>query len=90
MKSQKKSRFVNLAAQIAEQNDIVNSTMDSLLAKVAQDVNLESRSDYDQIKKTAELNPEISSTESQEELQRTVPKPKLAKPKVNQNFHVNN
>lgn len=54
MKSQKKCRFINLAEQLAEQNEIVCNTMESLLAQVALESDVESRSDFEEIKKTSD------------------------------------
>lgn len=66
-KRTKKSRFINLAEQLTLQNEIVGTTMDSLLGYVSIDENVEHRSDFEQIRKTVEqvneLNPAIDIVE---------------------------
>ena len=59
-KRTKKSRFINLAEQLTLQNEIVSTTMDSLLGYVSIDENVENRSDFDQIRKTVEQVNELT------------------------------
>lgn len=82
MKNKKKSRFINLAEQLNLQNEIVNSTMDSMLKFVAREEAFESRSDFEQIKKTAELNPSIGTIETGKI---DLPRPKMSQRKSVQN-----
>ncbi len=67
-RKQRKSRFINLAEHLTLQNEIVGSTMDSLLKFVSESDLIESRSDFQQIKRTArqneELNPCIGAVEN--------------------------
>ena len=68
MKRPKKCRFINLAEQLTRQNDVVSTTMDSMLKFVADSNSIESRSDFDEIRKTVEqmneLNPGIATQEN--------------------------
>lgn len=68
MKRKRKTRFINLAEQLSLQNDVVSSTMDSMLQFVSKEETVEERSDFTEIQKTAqqicEMNPEIDSNPS--------------------------
>ncbi len=77
MRQQKrKIQFINLAEQLAVQNNIVDQTMNSLLDFVSQSDNAPQRSDWDEIRKTAEQTAESISEPSVESPGR-VPRPKL-------------
>ena len=86
MKRKNKTRFFNLAEQLTLQNDIVNSTMDSMLQFVSNEETAEERSDFTEIQKTAkqicEMNPTIDSqpTESDDVVDtrraKSLPRPK--------------
>jgi hypothetical protein len=72
-------RFINLAEQLALQNDIVNSTMDSLLGYVASDSNVEQRSDWDEIQKTAIHMPDTDVNGQETDKTSAIPRPKLSR-----------
>ena len=82
-KKKKKTKFINLAEQLAIENDIVSSTVDSMIQFVSEKEDIEQRSDFQEIQKTAgdcELNPNL---DFQEKGTSSLPRPKM--PRVNQN-----
>lgn len=64
MRSNKKCRFINLAEQLASQNAVVSSTMDSLLVTVAAESGVQQRTDWAEIEKTAQSAKIIDRHES--------------------------
>ena len=89
MSQKQKSRFINLAAQLADQNESVGKTIDSLLAAVIQQHNAEDRSDWHEVKKTmdklTELKALAAPSKPDESAQNAaVPKPKLTRQHENQ------
>lgn len=74
-RKKRKSRFINLAEQLAVQNDIVNETMNSLLDFVSGDDDADQRSDWDEIQKTAGQ----PGTGTADASGRSIPRPKLTR-----------
>ena len=74
MRRKKRTQFINLAEQLALQNQIVDQTMDSLLDHVTQSPDAEQRSDWDEICKTAEQSD--PSTRHATDTPNPVPRPR--------------
>ncbi len=70
-------QFINLAEQLAVQNDIVNETMNSLLDFVSGD-DADQRSDWDEIQKTAGPGSPAEPGET-ERSDHAIPRPKLTR-----------
>ena len=84
MSQKTKTRFINLAAQLASQNESVGQTMDSLLASVIQQHNAGERSDWHEVKKTMDKLKELKKLGEPAALRNadqdeSFPKPKLAR-----------
>ncbi len=72
-----KLKFINLAEHLAQQNDIVSRTMESMLTHVVESDDAVQRSDWAEIQKTAQqFSKAASAVPAPSPL---VPKPKTAK-----------
>ena len=76
MKRQKKCQFFNLAEQLATQNDIVNNTMDSIIATAGEAPGADKRSDWEELKKTLEKLHELNGPQRPSQSTSNIPAPK--------------
>ena len=76
-----KLKFINLAEHLAQQNDIVGRTLDSMLTHVVESEDVKQRSDWAEIQKTSEQFSKVATT---------VPAPSSKVPKPKTQKHASN
>ncbi len=82
----KNTQFINLAEQLAAHNEVVGSTMDSILENVLGSKVARMRSDWDEIQKMIEQLHELNGPRGNQAAHEFRPKSKLVnKPKARQN-----
>ena len=74
--ARKTTQFINLAEQLATQNDRVGSTMDSILENVLESKVARMRSDWDEIQKMLEQLHELNGPRADQPVHTLRPKSK--------------